>query len=469
MYELFWCWLRVVRQEDRVRRMEKTLGGKEDLGHGKLLRVMGMWSLALYGVGDMLGAGIYGLIGRAAGQMGNAVWAAFLTSMLAAMLTGLSYASLGSRYPRAAGAAFVVQRAFGLPFLSYLIGLAAMVSGLTSMATASRVFSGYLQGLGVALPLEILALGFILLLTAVNFWGMKESIWLNLLCTLVEMAGLVFIIFIGAKYWGSVNYLEIPPTPSGGIGEWTAGLALQGAVLTFYSFVGFEDMLNVSEEVKDPQRNFPRGVVLALLITTVIYMAIGITAVSVVPYAELAKSGQPLVDVVRRAAPWFPPVAFSFISMFAVTNTALLNYIMGSRLVYGMSRQGLLPKFMGKVHPKRHTPHVAIFMLMVIICALVLSGDISTLAKSTSVLLLVVFVVVNLALIILKRRKTETKGLFEVPIFVPIGGMAICVLMLAHAKFAEIRLAGILLALIAALYVAIKPKLTNEELKMLSE
>jgi len=442
---------------------------KSPLRDDSLLRVMGLWSLALYGVGDMLGAGVYGLIGKAAGQMGNAVWAAFFMSMLAAMLTGLSYASLGSRYPRAAGAAFVVQRAFGLPFLSYVIGLAAMVSGLTSMATASRVFSGYLQGLGVALPLEVLALGFIVALTFVNYRGMKESTWLNLFCTAVEMSGLLFIILIGVRYWGSVNYLEIPATPTGEPGSWSTAFLLQGAVLTFYSFVGFEDMLNVSEEVKDPERTFPRGVMIALFITTFIYMAIGITAVSVVPYAELAKSGQPVVEVVRRAAPWFPPAAFSIISLFAVMNTALLNYIMGSRLVYGMARQRLLPSFLGKVHGKRRTPHVAIFCLMAIIIVLVLSGDISVLAKATSVLLLVVFIVVNFALFLLKRKPGEPKGRFEVPSIVPLGGMVICAAMVMHAKAAELRMAGILLGLIAVLYFVVRPKLTEAELKTLSD
>ncbi len=423
----------------------------------ELLRVMGLGSLALYGVGDMLGAGIYGLVGRAAGQMGNAVWMAFTASMLAAMLTGLSYACLGSRYPRAAGAAYVVHRAFHFPFLSYVLGLAVIASGLTSMATASRAFSGYFQAMIGHLPLEAIIVGFILFMTLVNFWGIKESILLNGLCTIIEVMGLAIVILVGVRYWGSVNYFETPATVEGSSGI-TIPLILQGAVLTFFSFVGFEDMLNVTEEVKEPESTFPKAVVLALILTTLIYLAISITAVSVVPYTELATSKQPLVDVVKRAAPWFPATIFSIISMFAVSNTALLNYIMGSRLIYGMANQGLMPHFLGKVHAQRRTPHRAILALMVIVLGLALSGDISVLAKATSVLLLSSFVIINGALIRLKLRADEPKGKFEVPIAVPAGGMLICSLLILNAQAKELTTAGIIVGGIVLLYFVMGPK-----------
>ena len=428
----------------------------------QLARVMGIWSLALYGAGDMLGAGIYGLVGKAAGQMGNAIWLAFAASMVAALCTGLSYAEIGSRYPKSAGSAFVVQHAFGKKFLSYVVGLATMASGLTSMAAGSRVFSGYLQaalGGPESVPLIALVIGFILFLTAVNFWGMRESIILNVICTIIEISGLVFVVFIGIKYWGSVNYLETPISVTTGepIGL-GALLVLQGAVLTFYSFVGFEDMLNVTEEVKNPETTFPIAMCIALGIATVMYIAVSITAVSVIPHADLAKSTQPLVDVVITAAPWFPPVLFSIISMFAVANTALLNFIMGSRLIYGMAGQGLLPSFLGKVHATRRTPHVAILAMMAIVITLALVGDISVLAKATSVLLLSVFIVVNAALIILKRRPDEPKGKFTVPSIVPAGGIVVCLAMLSQTSFGEQRIALAILGGIAVLYIFLRPK-----------
>lgn len=426
-----------------------------------LARTMGLGALIIYGVGDMLGSGIYALIGKAAGVMGNAVWLAFFASMIAALLTGLSYASLGSRYPRAAGVAYIAQRAFGTPFLSYLLGLAVVASGLTSMATQSRAFAGYflgLVGLSAASPITIIAviLAFIGVLTFINFWGMRESTWLNLLCTAVEAAGLLLIIAVGVRFWGGgINYLETPAAAGGAI---TFPFVLSGAVLTFYSFVGFEDMLNVTEEVKDPARNFPIAVIAALGITTVIYIAVSLTAVSVVPHAELAASGQPLVEVVKRAAPWFPSSAFSFVALFAITNTALLNYIMGSRLVYGLARQGLVPRRLGTVHPRRKTPHIAIFVLLFIVLALALSGNVSQLASATSVLLLGVFIVVNAALIVLKRRADEPRGLFEIPTFVPVLGILMCAVILWHATSAALLTALALLAGISVLYLIMRPK-----------
>jgi APA family basic amino acid/polyamine antiporter len=223
--------------------------------------------------------------------------------------------------------------------------------------------------------------------------------------------------------------------------------------LTFYAFVGFEDMLNVSEEVKDVERTLPRALVLSLLIVALLYAAVSITAVSVVPHAELAASTGPLVEVARRAAPWCSPLLFTGVCLFAITNTALLNYIMGSRLIYGMARQGLLPAVLGRIHPKRRTPHVAILCLMAIVMALALAGDISVLAKATAVLLLTVFTVINGALVVLKNRPGEPRGTLEVPMVIPICGMAVCILLLAHARLQELLLAGALLLVIVVLYL----------------
>jgi amino acid transporter len=431
---------------------------------GELARTMGLGALIIYGVGDMLGAGVYGLVGKAAGLMGNAVWLAFAGSMLAAMLTGLSYANIGSRYPRAAGAAYVTHRAYRRPYLSYLVGLAVAASGLTSMATGSRVIGGFVQELGVRLPLGLLVILFLLLLSAVVFRGMRESTWMNVICTAVEVAGLAIVISVGVRYWGSVNYLETPPRPDGTAGALSLTLVLNGAVLTFFSFIGFEDMLNVAEECKNPRRSIPIALICALVIATVIYAAVSITAVSVLHYSELGRSKAALVDVVRKAAPWFPPVLFTGISIFAVSNTALLNYVMGSRLLYGMSRQGLLPAVLGRVHPGRRTPHVAIGLLLVIVAALALSGDIRQLADATSLLLLGVFCVVNTALIILKFRPDEPRGAFEVPAFVPALGVIVCLALIAARLFgtgADRRAPLISLGIgvvITLLYFVLRPK-----------
>jgi APA family basic amino acid/polyamine antiporter len=395
-----------------------------------LQRSIGPTQMALYGLGSMLGAGIYGLMGKVAGQVGNAVWLAFIVALVAALLTALSYASLGSRYPRAAGAAYVTQRAYGFPLLSFMVGLALVCSGLTSIATQSRVFAANLAELiGIeSVPIAWLALGFLLVMTGIVFRGIRESMWVNVVCTLVEAAGLILVVVVGFSYWGSVNYLETPVLP--GEDHMTL-LVIQGAVLAFFAFIGFEDMYNVAEEVRDPQRTIPIGLISAMVLATIIYIAVAITAVSVVPWQELATAPGPITEVVARAAPYIPPILFTAITLFAVANTGLVNFVTASRLLYGMGRQGLLPSVFAKVHNGRRTPHIAIAVLFMILAPLALTGTVSELASATVLLLLSVFAVVNGALFVLKGRKNEKPGLFEVPRFVPALGTIVCVGLIA--------------------------------------
>lgn len=423
----------------------------------KLQRNIGLGFLILYGIGDILGAGIYGLVGKAAGQMGYAVWLAFLTSMIAAGLTGLSYASLGSRYPKAGGASFITLEAYGNKFLSYMIGLAVLASGLTSMATATRVFSGYFVGRFPSVGIEATMILFACAIALIIFRGIRETMWVNAACTLTEVSGLLLIIFAGFSLIGEAPLLDATTAanPDGAI---TLTLLLSGAVLTFYSFIGFEDILNVGEEVKEPKKNIPRGLLIAVAGSSIIYMLISIIAVAVIPPPELAASKQPLVDVAARIAPWFSSDAFSLIAMFAVANTCLLNFTMGSRMFYGMATHGLLPSVLAQVHRSRGTPHIAILSILVILLILAFVGDISSLARATSVLLLICFSIVNSALILLKLRKTDWQGGFEVPIFVPALGIIVCVAMLSQTGPEEGKIAAAILTVIALLYLLLRPK-----------
>jgi amino acid transporter len=442
-----------------------------------LLRTMGLFSLVVYGVGDMVGAGIYGTVGNAAAQLGNAVWVAFVVSMVAAMLTGLSYACISSRYPRAAGAAYVTQRAFHLPFLSYLIGLMVTASGLTSMATSTNVFANTV-GKMAGSPWLVTALAFLGFMTFVNFWGIRQSMWTNYLCTFVEVGGLLFIIAVGSRFWGSVNYFETPQAtfdPEGQMLHHGLGLSMlmTGAVLTFFSFIGFEDMLNVSEEVKEPKRTMPWGIILALVVATFLYIGVAVTAVSVVDHRQFANpNASALAMVASRAAPWLPARTFDFITLFAVSNTVLINYIMGSRLLYGMARQGLLPKALGRVHPRRHTPHVAILTLLVVVLVLAVSGGekaVDALASATGLLLLFSFMVVNTALIVLKLRPGEEPGSFEVPIIIPACGVLLnAALIVARVTAANANprapiIAGAIALTAAVLYFILRPANVTEE------
>jgi amino acid transporter len=259
-----------------------------------------------------------------------------------------------------------------------------------------------------------------------------------------------------------VDYLVTPEAA----GDLSLPLVMTGAVLTFYAFVGFEDLLNLAEEVKNPQRNMPWGIVMAVASVTVVYILVSIAAISVVSYADLAdsKKGAPLAQITKVAAPWLPHHFYTGITLFAVANTALMNFIMGSRLIYGMSRQGLLPSVLGLVHSTRRTPHVAILVLATIVSILAFSGDISELASATSLLLLLVFALMNTALIVLKLRTDEPKGQFEVPLLIPFLGCLICVALIASrvaSAAAGTRaplIAAILLAAIAVLYFIVRPR-----------
>ncbi len=444
--------------------------------HPTLARTMGLFALVVYGVGDMLGAGVYALIGKVAGYMGNAIWLAYLIAMFAAVMTALSYASLGSRYPRAGGSAYYAHHAFSQPFLSYLIGFAVIVSGLASTAAQAHGFSRYLYGLVYEVPpgtipptnfTYLMAVPFLVGLTAVNFWGIRQSTWLNFICTAVEVTGLAIVIAVGIRYWGSVNYLEGPAidpmTKESVGGALRFPLVMAGAVLGFYAFIGFEDMSNVAEEVKNPQRVFPLGVVLAVAITSLVYMCVGITAVSVLPHQTLRDSGQPLVDVVRTAAPSFPAKVFSVIALFAITNTALLNYVMGSRLIYALARQGLVWRRLGAIHPVRRTPHIAIFSLMFVLIGLVFAANITTLASATSSLLLFAFIVVNMSLIVVKLRPGEARGSFDVPLVIPILGVIICAALIVNAEAPAIKVSFLALVAITLLYMITRPANITEE------
>lgn len=424
-----------------------------------LLRTIGPFQLFAYTLGGMLGAGIYGLVGRAAGQLGSAVWLGFAVAMVAALLTGLSYASLGSRYPRAGGAAYVSQRAYARPLLTWMVGIAVLASGLTSVATQSRVVAENLLRLGTMpeVPPVLISLGFLLLIGGVVLRGIRESMWLNIVCTAVEASGLCLVIAVGASYWGSTDLFE---TPSGeAIG---ASFLMQGAILTFFAFIGFEDTLNVAEECRDPHRTVPLGIVSAMVVATVLYMAVAITAVSVVPWRELAAAPGPLAEVMQRAAPWLPNWIYVAITVFAVANTALLNYVTASRLTYGMARQGLLPAALGRIHPTTRTPHVAVLALFVVIVALMLSGDITQLASATVLLLLAVFACVNLALLVLQRRPDEPRGGFEVPSAVPALGALVCLALLvnrvATGNWVAPALAGVVLLGAAVLFLFLRPR-----------
>jgi basic amino acid/polyamine antiporter, APA family len=396
-----------------------------------LKRVFGLPTLVIYGVGDILGAGIYAVIGKIAGLSGTLVWASFLVAMIVAAFTALSYAELGSRLPQSGGVAYFVHRAFRLNWLSVLVGWLMFCTCLVSMATLSKSFAGYLNAFAPAIPAWLIVLGLFAILTFVNFRGMKESSALNVVCTSIEVTGLLIVILVAVLFLGGGGTVNSAAVPNGQAIGWTA--VVQGAALAFYAFIGFEDIVNVAEEVKNPERNVPRAILMALAIAGVMYIVVAWLALQVLNPSELTASEAPLLDVVRRAQPNFPQVIFTIIALFAVLNTTLLNFVTASRLLFGMSREGLLPAWLGRLHQRRATPYRTFLIILPIAIFLALSGTLEFLAGTTATLILAMFCLVNLSLLLIKRREPETNG-FKVPYLIPAIALIFDVVLVAFAS-----------------------------------
>lgn len=419
----------------------------------ELKRSLGFWALLAYGVGDILGAGIYSLVGKVAGAADAASWLSFGVAMGVAALTALSYSELAGRYPRSGGAAVYCREAFQTEWPAFLVGWLVLCSGMVSMATVSRGFAGYLESFLPRLPYPLVAAGFLFLLAAINFRGIRESSGANILCTLVELSGLFLVIFVCLGFVFQVGDLFI--TSGAEVARPVPLPALfQGAALAFFALIGFEDMANVAEEAHRPERDLPRAMLAAVAIAGGLYMLIGYLAVRVVPPAELAASPAPLLAVVRRAAPNVPPRLFSAVALFAVSNTALLNFVMGSRLLYGMAKEGLLPAALGSVHARRQTPHVAIGVIFLAVVALTLSGGITFLAGTTSSLILAVFILVHASLLVIKRRTGDGPAPFRVPVFVPLLGIFTSIGLLTYMPSGSLKGALLLAGLGGLLFPA---------------
>jgi APA family basic amino acid/polyamine antiporter len=398
-----------------------------------LHRVMGPWLLLLFIVGDILGTGIYALTGQVAKQVGGVVWLPFLVAFVVALITAFSYLELVTKYPRAAGAALYAHKAFGIHFITFIVAFAVMCSGITSASTASRAFAANLAGafsidLGSGFGITAVGLGFMALVAAVNFRGVGESIKANVVLTCVELTGLLIIICIGA--WaigmgqGDVSrVMEFKTTADGGSAFWSV---IAGTSLAFFAMVGFEDSVNMAEECKEPSRIFPKVLLGGLVITGLIYVLVSISAITLVSPEKLAEGETPLLQVVQAGAPGFPVELFGFITMFAVANSALINMLMASRLVYGMSREGVLPAVLGKVHAARRTPYVAIgFTTLLAFGLITFVGEVPALGGTTALLLLVVFTVVNIAVLVLRKDKVDHKH-FRTPTVLPVLGAVCC-------------------------------------------
>ncbi len=410
--------------------------------------------LIVFIIGDILGAGIYALVGKLSGHVGGAVWLPLAIGFAVAALTAASYAELVGKYPRAAGAALYTHRAFEKPFLTFIVAFAVMMSGVASASAAAVAFGGnYLQAFFSA-PQMVAALFFLGAITLVNFIGISESIKVNFVLTIVEVSGLVIVLVVGiigiAQGVGEPSRALTFDAPSG------AFLGVLGATaLGFYALIGFEDSVNLAEECEDPHRTFPIALFVGIGITGVIYIAVSVVAVSVVEPTTLAKSSGPLLDVVHAAGVDFPPRVFAAIALLAIGNTALINMIMASRLLYGMANEGIVPAAFARVHQRRRTPYVAIVFTVLISAALIATGTFRDLADTTVLLLLCVFALVNIAVLVLRRRPVDHPH-FKTPIWAPaLGAVASLVLAspLTGRPARVYMVAGILVGIGALLWL----------------
>lgn len=411
--------------------------------------------LTLFVVGDVLGAGVYTLVGEAAGRAGGALWLALAVALGLALLTAASYAELVTRFPRAGGAAVFARRAFRSEAVAFLVGFCGIAAGVTSVGALAVAFGGeYLAAL-VALPPVPVAVGFLVVLALLNARGITESMRANVVMTLLESAGLVLIVVLGAVLVGrgQADPAQLSVVPGEGAGG-VAAAVVAAAALAFYSFVGFETSANMVEETVDPRRTFPRALFGGLLLAGALYVLVGLTVTLTVPLDRLAGSTGPLLEVVRIADVGIPLWLFSVVALVAVTNTALLTGIFTSRLAYGMAEDGLLPAVLARVLPGRRTPWVAIVATTALALALALTGDLAELADTVVLLLLVSFLSTNVAVVVLRRRDDGEPDHFRVPLVVPVLGALSCVVLMAQQSGAVWLRAALLLGLGVLLYGA---------------
>jgi len=406
--------------------------------------------LTLFILGDVLGAGVYALAGVIAGEVGGAVWVALLVALGFALLTAGSYAELVTKYPHAGASAVFAARAYKSPLVSFLVGFCMLAAAVTSAAGLSLAFAGDYLAAFIDIPAHVAALIFLVVIGLLNARGIKESLSANLVMTTIELSGLLLVIVAAAWFLrgGEGDFSRVVEFKSG---VNPAFAVLGAALLAFYSFVGFETSANLAEEIRDVRKTYPRALFAALIIAGAIYMAVSIGAAVVMPVEQLANSTAPLLEVVKASGLGIPPQLFAFIALIAVANGALLTMIMASRLAYGMAHQRLLPSVLGGVLAQRRTPAAAIVATTLVAIVLTLTGSLATLAQTVVLLLLFVFISTNLAVLVLRRDKVAQEH-FRVPTWVPVLGVASCLLLMTQQDAQTWLRAGALLLAGVVLY-----------------
>ena len=418
----------------------------------ELKRHMGLFQLTMYGVGLILGAGIYVLIGEAAGFAGNALWIAFALASVVALFAGFSYAELSSIFPKAAAEYIFIKNAFKSNFFAFLIGWLTAITSIITAATVALGFGGYFVEF-VDVPIIVSAIILLIVLSIVNFIGIRESAWTNTIFTIIEASGLILIIIIGFTFSGSepVNYTESPTGFTG---------IVIAFVLVFFAFIGFEDMANIAEEVKKPKKTLPRAIILSVVIAGIIYVLVSLAVVRVVSWEELATSSAPIALVAERGLGPEAHILLSAIALFAITNTVLITLVAGSRIFYGMAKEKVFPSILEKIHFKTKTPWLAVIIILIISIGFTLIGDVVIVANITVFAIVITFATVNLAVIVLRYTEPDLERKFKVPInigkfpILPLFGVGISIYM-AFQFEVEVVMVGIVIVAIGAIFYLI--------------
>lgn len=399
---------------------------KKESNPSKLRKTLSTWQLIFYGIGTMLGAGIYVLVGKVAGTAGMFTPLAFLAAAILAGFTAFSYAELSARFPKSGGEVVFLQEGFRKKWPGLVIGWMVVLTGIVSASTIMKGFYGYLE-VFVHIP-EWLAITLgTLLLAGIAIWGIGESVNLVGVITLIEVSGLVLVVVVAGDSLGEfpARAGEMLPAFSGL--DFT--LIFSGAFLAFFAYVGFEDLANVAEEAKTPSKSLPIAVIVSLFVASVLYILVALVAVLSLPMDQLTETNAPLAEILaKKGSQW--PWLISAISLFAVINGALVQIIMGARVIYGLSEQGLAPQLFSKVPKLTGTPVNATVAVSACILSFALFVPMVRLAEAASFIILSVFVLVNLSLLLIKKREKHPEGVFRVYFWVPALGLILSMALL---------------------------------------
>lgn len=377
-----------------------------------LKRELGLFEITLYGIGMIVGAGIYALIGKVAGLAGNGVWLSFLLSSLLAVFTGLSYAELSSVFTKDSAEFDYVRHATKSRYLSYIVAWFMLGSMIVSATTVALGFGGYLSGiLGIGNPVFFAALS-IFIFTLINFIGIKISAKINDVATILEVGGLLLIIFgVLAVIGLNLNYAPVEVNYF----DFSYSGVVSGAILAFFAYIGFGSIAKMGEEVKNPEKTLPKAILLSILITTILYIGVAVASITIASPPELYASSEPAALVAEKINPNLKLI-LSIIALFSTGNTILLILISSSRMLYGLASQKVFPSILSQVNKFTSTPHYAVFVTGIMAVALLIYSDIKTVAEVTNLWIFICYFFVNLSVILLRYKKLEKKRGFRMPL-----------------------------------------------------